>query len=866
MSLKNAAFFLLLSCLLICALESEGPDYRLEFKGEKSFHLEKRMAQPKPIGFYTGMDRREALSLAMNGELFHRYKILGEVADNGPTDDQSILWFSVADSTRGLTLGRFRAAFPESRLFSISRRVEGGQAFAETRSFRADVVISRAKGIPRFDKINYQGAGAYYLTHAPLLAESERVELLSRILKRGRDYQIDYSSGRIVLTPRCVAEMGLQTRERFQFIRVSYESDALSREMEAGRVLWRPLTGLDVSINGVRESGIAHERADSLSKSIEPARYGGGMGIRVGQDSLCSAKGEAAFQCEKGRSTINAYFAEALIGGSRFHGVAGWSYKGEGYMYDGTEGGETGHQGYMQGSAKPLEALTCRADAALSRYPEEEGQSDELEGIGRIEYAPEKGQFYSGVVRKREVRQGESKIGNQFIEGETGRPIGPVRLSVGNGFESRYGRVSIGEVRERYPFFTKLATVKPGPFQCSINLSGEEVRLAVDSTGQLSETQQRAGVEGLVGYQGAWGNASASGMIRMGEADYEEKSLESRISGEHALLDWEMAYREGLEQVRVDTAQASEHEHKIQTGGNLVLKPSAWLRLKSVPSFHLRRNLTHGQDIIREIRHCEEAEGTFKRVKTGLQFEENRCHVRDNFDQQSVGRAYDADMTVMTLFSVQTRLLGEYRQEEERERHPETMNCRARWNKTKRGAMENTLLISEKHTLGFGVGYEAFQQTVDTSNGLALDSSIVACPTVEEEKDLFLFARRCQTTLFLEYRSLFQTFEAGLKTILLRIEDQDSTDGRSIGKRKTIGVQPEIGLSVGGNDTFSGLLLITGNWQVGYRQKNSARLELSLAQSIRLFHFSGRVLLCTEKVGEVSAKTAEFYLDVILRI
>ena len=724
----HVILFIILFIRSAMSVETSGKDYRLSLEGEKTFHFEKRMADASPSGFYPGADRREELRLSINGDLYNKIKVTGEMENAGPGDAENVMWLSLSGKQADMTLGKFNASFSGTKLFLVNRRVDGGLFQGRTEKVEASAIISRPGGVPFFEKFVFSGRGAYSLGHSPILFESEVISVNNERLVRGRDYQLEYNTGRFFLTPRFLSDQAISDGGKGIVVKVSYESISGAQSgLEGARLVFKPLKGLGVGVVGIQERFTS---ADSNSMDVKKSRkLGVGSLLRLNYDSLILLNGEAGAQKETGKKNV---FAKTVDGAFNYYGKATlngeYSSYDNGYSMQGNSNVESGlEKACARGSLRPAKSINAEGEYSQGTYDNYGTETHEREVYSRLDMAPYDVLHLGFWGRNRELHPSDStKEGNTFFHSEAGREFGKASVAIGGEYEQFYGRVGPSGILKRNPYFVKVASLRNNHLNFSSEINAEQTILEGDTGLGGHRKELRSGISGMLAANYTNLDMTLTGVYSGGNKGYMESAVEGRVktSALNQKINAAGTIRDALERT-TDSANGvtGVKERRTLVEGEFEVLPMSMLGLSYAPLVHFRRNVTMGRDIMSETRHHAGAKLLFKPVKWGVDAELYQQSlkeiVRSDRDSKSAGLTAD----ILFPMEINTRARADIGLDNEEENSPITGDIRGKKSTQKSGELRNIIPIGKNGNFGLGGKWLVFKQNVVSTGVLNIDSS-----------------------------------------------------------------------------------------------------------------------------------------------
>ncbi|MBN1595116.1 LysM peptidoglycan-binding domain-containing protein [candidate division FCPU426 bacterium] len=271
------------------------PQSDLQIRGRKNISLNYREYKggTSPNYFSSGYTRQESLYLTLTGQMMNQVKINGEFYQS----DQSLenkYSLQLETERMELYLGDFDAVVPDTEFLLTGRSISGGRFSADFETLGGMGLVGAAKGIPRYEK--FYGTftqGPYYLQHAPVVSDSERIRLNKKELTRGTDYTLDYYSGRITFLKQAVDDITL--------VEAAYESrqTVYPRTLYAARLWAQPWSWLRWGGGLVREEDPENTGRIDLGNGNTLTPIGHWV---AGSDISAEIPGYGAFSGEYARS------------------------------------------------------------------------------------------------------------------------------------------------------------------------------------------------------------------------------------------------------------------------------------------------------------------------------------------------------------------------------------------------------------------------------------------------------------------------------------------------------------------------------------------------------------------------------------
>ncbi|OGJ86090.1 MAG: hypothetical protein A2268_02635 [Candidatus Raymondbacteria bacterium RifOxyA12_full_50_37] len=862
------AVFLLFS--VSWSLEAFGRDYSLRIEGQKSMHFEKRLAMHAPIGFYAGSDRREQLRLAINGELYQRVKVEGEIENAGSGDEEGILWLSLKDRAAGLTLGRFNAAFSGSRLFCVDRRVEGGAVYFEQPWVRAEALVSRPNGTPCYEKLSFSGRGEYFVAQAPVVFQSERIELERDVLQRGRDYIFDYTIGRFYFTPRFLAEHALEENRSASLIRVVYEaSSELGQGLNGGRVVFSPFSFLRLGGIGLAEQTAPQGDSATGISGQTATQYGYGALASLGRDSAAYVNGEIGFQDARGRQRVAAGSVEGRFSLRELLDIRGEYENFEpGYVLQGNSPVEPG-LARARGALRfqPVAIISGSAEYAAGGYDNADGRVRENEAFARADLKPGKAPWLSAWGKQRQITSDSSYAGNLFLHGEVSKNLAWGGLAAGGEYETFSGILGAGNMERRVPVFLKAYSTGTAKFNYQLLAGGESVRYAPDN-GAGAQEEVRGRTSAIVSGSVAGFNASATGAASAGPHGLLENSLEGSFDGSAGPFTTVSArVRDALQTSRQANAPDSQSaERRTFAAGEIRFAPFSTLSLGYAPVFRKRRNQEAGRDILSEVRHSGEASAGKGALKGALAADLLRRTINEQIRSHSQEEETRGSLQALLPFEAAMKASAEYRHAKEDEMSPFSGDVRSKSSVRKKGEAALTMPAGEKGLAELGLSLGSFTQTVFTLQAMDRDSSYLTTPYGMELSEAYVNIDRIERMLEPGYSHRGKAWEAGFRMALFYNTDYLSPEGTPVSDEETLGLQPLLNLQVNPAENVSFSSVVSGVFSRGYVHTDKGVAEAMISYTYKLLTASGRAMHTIESTRFYSSRISEFFLDLLLRI
>ncbi|MBL8027965.1 MAG: hypothetical protein JNL74_16205, partial [Fibrobacteres bacterium] len=258
----------------------------------------------------------QTLDLSVYGEIAKGIEVRARLADQnlpfrseGSTEsirEIDKILIEVRSGRRGLTLGDMVFADNRSRFASYEKKIKGIKGESRGSSYSADAGVALSDG--KFHSYIFQGEegrqGPYIIVDAEgrsapvVLSGTERVFINGRLKVRGEgnDYTMDYTSGRLTFTPRCLITADDRIMVEFEYMDSEYQKSIIAA---SGRADFFDKK-LSLTFSGLRESDdysspaageLSEEELTSLRNAGDSAAADGRGARIITRDSVALYRG-----------------------------------------------------------------------------------------------------------------------------------------------------------------------------------------------------------------------------------------------------------------------------------------------------------------------------------------------------------------------------------------------------------------------------------------------------------------------------------------------------------------------------------------------------------------------------------------------
>ncbi len=190
----------------------------LKITGMKSvtFRINRIIKGKKTMDFKEETVREESLRADVKGKVYNYMDVEGHFDDNKKTgsDEYVNIYLQLKTKLWTLYYGEYNAIIDNSEFSLTGKQVEGVWGDYHRKNISAKFLYSSQKG-RTFSEILYgnRTQGPYYLQHAFVVVGSEVIKIGAKgkynekqLMKRGKDYTIDYTAGSITFINRIIDE------------------------------------------------------------------------------------------------------------------------------------------------------------------------------------------------------------------------------------------------------------------------------------------------------------------------------------------------------------------------------------------------------------------------------------------------------------------------------------------------------------------------------------------------------------------------------------------------------------------------------------------------------------------------------------
>ncbi|MEO0253977.1 MAG: hypothetical protein ABIN20_00950 [candidate division WOR-3 bacterium] len=194
----------------------------IDIHGAKGiFYESKNYFGNYPKGFYPYFLRQEYMNIKINGKLKWQTEIEGDITQNSNPLKPNHIFFSLKNPFSIFTLGEQNMFLESNSLLLSNIYSEGIKGKINFENLKGEFLYSRKKGETQYKRFRGNNSqGPFHLDNPPIVPESEKIKLIKNgnytQLKRGIDYEIDYSTGDINFINRIIKED--------EIIEVTYET------------------------------------------------------------------------------------------------------------------------------------------------------------------------------------------------------------------------------------------------------------------------------------------------------------------------------------------------------------------------------------------------------------------------------------------------------------------------------------------------------------------------------------------------------------------------------------------------------------------------------------------------------------------
>ncbi|MEM7818011.1 MAG: hypothetical protein QXP52_00790 [Candidatus Aenigmatarchaeota archaeon] len=194
----------------------------IDIHGAKGiFYESKNYFGNYPKGFYPYFLRQEYMNIKINGILKWQTEIEGDITQNSNPLKPNHIFFSLKNPFIAFTVGEQNIFLESNSLLLSNIYSEGIKGKINFENLKGEFLYSRKKGKTQYKRFRGNNSqGPFHLDNPPIVPESEKIKIIKNgnytQLKRGIDYEIDYSIGDISFINRIIKED--------EIIEVTYET------------------------------------------------------------------------------------------------------------------------------------------------------------------------------------------------------------------------------------------------------------------------------------------------------------------------------------------------------------------------------------------------------------------------------------------------------------------------------------------------------------------------------------------------------------------------------------------------------------------------------------------------------------------
>ncbi len=222
----------------------------INIKGQNTFSYQSKylLSGNTPYNFYPYKVRDNLLVLNITGKIKGRIEVSGEVLQ-GKMEEQNKLLLGLKGNHFHLSFGDIDASL--GNLIMVDKSIRGIKGGIEFNKIKTEAFYSTPRGISFIERINGDGTqGPFQLTHYPVIVNSERVSvgegLNLKPVEKGKDYRIDYTSGRITFINRTISQ------DEIIEIRYEYTTEEGLKPIEGGNAVIIPAGWISIGGSHIR--------------------------------------------------------------------------------------------------------------------------------------------------------------------------------------------------------------------------------------------------------------------------------------------------------------------------------------------------------------------------------------------------------------------------------------------------------------------------------------------------------------------------------------------------------------------------------------------------------------------------------------
>jgi len=222
----------------------------INIKGQNTLSYQAKyiVSGENPPNFYPYRMRDNLLVLNITGKIRGKIEVSGEVLQ-GKMEEQNKLLLGLKGDHFHLSFGDMDASL--GNLIMVDKSIRGIKGGVEFNKLNAEAFYSTPRGISFIERISGDGTqGPFQLTHYPVILNSERIRVGEGLnlapLEKGKDYRIDYTSGRITFINRVISQ------DEIMEVRYEYTTEEGLKPVEGGNAVIIPLNWLKFGGSHIR--------------------------------------------------------------------------------------------------------------------------------------------------------------------------------------------------------------------------------------------------------------------------------------------------------------------------------------------------------------------------------------------------------------------------------------------------------------------------------------------------------------------------------------------------------------------------------------------------------------------------------------
>jgi hypothetical protein len=212
--------------------------------------------------------RSESLNLTMVGSLAD---VTVNVDINQVSQDlgEERQYFKVEHQLFDLEFGNFTTDFSNLNLLNFSEQIKGAKGDLHLSDHNVSVIFSTPRGVTKKEMIfGNNSQGPYYLKYCPVVPNSEAIKLDGVLLEKNKDYNIEYSIGKVTFLKDIV-----RTEQQLIFTYETSNTKFLD-SVNGFKYRFSGLENVDANLVYVKKNVTEEDQSGTKTKEVEIAALG----------------------------------------------------------------------------------------------------------------------------------------------------------------------------------------------------------------------------------------------------------------------------------------------------------------------------------------------------------------------------------------------------------------------------------------------------------------------------------------------------------------------------------------------------------------------------------------------------------------